>query len=311
MAAQTPNAPRSFSLTARDGYTLSAKRYDPADGDAEHHANILLGGATGVPQRFYQRFARYAAGQGFSVTTLDYRGVGLSAPSSLRGFRMSYLDWGELDLASAVDVLARENKPLFLVGHSFGGHALGLLPNHHELAAAFILGTGAGWSGWMPKSEALKVEFMWNVVFPPLVAIKGYLPWSKLGMGEDLPIGVYKDWKRWCRHPHYFFDDPAMGHLRARYADVTLPLVFATATDDPWAAPSSRDAFAKFYKNARLERRDIKPDSRTGPIGHMGYFRPACAPLWDDILSWLVRNKPERPPHTPASPGKATENEIH
>ncbi|WNQ02454.1 hypothetical protein ROJ25_06300, partial [Pseudomonas aeruginosa] len=25
------------------------------------------------------------------------------------------------------------------------------------------------------------------------------MAWSLLGMGDDLPLGVYRDWKRWCR----------------------------------------------------------------------------------------------------------------
>ena len=37
----------------------------------------------------------------------------------------------------------------------------------------------------------------------------GYLAWSHLGMGEDLPLEVYRHWKAWCRYPHYLFDDPA------------------------------------------------------------------------------------------------------
>ncbi len=24
------------------------------------------------------------------------------------------------------------------------------------------------------------------------------------------------------------------------------------------------------------------------PIGHMGYFRAACRPLWDETLDWLL-----------------------
>jgi predicted alpha/beta hydrolase len=57
---------------------------------------------------------------------------------------------------------------------------------------------------------------MWRVVAPALVRWKGYLPWSLLGMGEDLPLGVYRQWRRWCGYPHYFFDDPRRGRRDAR-----------------------------------------------------------------------------------------------
>ena len=224
-----------LALPATDGYPLSAYRYH-APGHA--HGNLLVAGATGVAQRFYRRFAEHAARQGFDVLTLDYRGIGESAPASLKGFAMSYLDWAYRDLAAAVELLGREERPLYWIGHSFGGHAIGLLPDHGRLAACYSFGSGAGWSGWMSRREALKVRLLWTLVLPPLVAWKGYMAWSLLGMGDDLPLGVYRDWKRWCRHPRYYFDDPAMRHLHQRYAAVRTPCLFAP----PWTIPGHRRA---------------------------------------------------------------------
>lgn len=280
-----------INLPARDGYPLVATRYHAA---GEARGNLLLAGATGVQQRFYRRFAEHAAWQGLNVLTLDYRGVGESAPATLKGFHMAYLDWAYQDLAAAVDLLGADALPLYWVGHSFGGHAIGLLPNHDRLAACYSLGSGAGWSGWMPRDEALKTRLLWSLVLPPIVAWKGYMAWSLLGMGDDLPLGVYRDWKRWCRHPHYYFDDPGMAHVAGLYASVRTPCVFATSVDDPWAPPRSRDAFVKGYSNAPLTRRDLHPPQGGEPIGHMGYFRAGSEPLWDDILKWLLAHAPQR-----------------
>jgi predicted alpha/beta hydrolase len=66
-------------------------------------SNIVVSSATGVPQAFYRRFSEYAAQLGYQVLTFDYRGVAKSAPRQLKGFKMSYLDWGTLDLAGAID----------------------------------------------------------------------------------------------------------------------------------------------------------------------------------------------------------------
>ncbi|MCA4128600.1 hypothetical protein LDY98_20365, partial [Pseudomonas aeruginosa] len=62
----------------------------------------------------------------------------------------------------------------------------------------------------------------------------------------------------------------------------------ATALDDPWAPPRSRDAFVEAYRNAPLETLDLRPDG--GPLGHMGYFRAGAEALWDDALRWLRRH---------------------
>ena len=93
-------APQPLQLLAADGYRLGALHY-PAAGQPK--ARLIVAGATGVPQRFYAHFASFAASQGVAVWTLDYRGVGLSRPPSLRGFRMNYLDWARLDLAALLD----------------------------------------------------------------------------------------------------------------------------------------------------------------------------------------------------------------
>ena len=279
-----------LTLVADDGYRLAAIRYS-AQGSLK--GNLIMAGATGVQQRFYRRFAEHASKQGFNVLTMDYRGIGASKPKSLKGFEMSYLDWGWLDLAAAVEHMDDGITPLYWVGHSFGGHALGLLPNHHRITAAYCFGTGAGWAWWMPRLEAFKVRLLWSCILPLIVAHKGYMAWSLLGMGDDLPKGVYKAWRRWCAYPHYFFDDPAMAAVVDRYARVHTPCMFANAVDDPWAPPVSRDAFIKGYRNAPLRVRDLHPDTKKQPIGHMGYFRPSAAPVWDELLEWLVSHKAE------------------
>jgi predicted alpha/beta hydrolase len=285
-----PATAETLILTARDGVTVTALRY-AARGPVRGH--LIVAGATGVPQLFYKAFAEFASAHGYSTLTLDYRGVGLSRPASLKGFRVAYLDWAHQDLAVAVETMAHDTLPLFMVGHSFGGHAFALLPNHERVARFYTFATGAGWHGWMPPAERLKVTFMWHIVGPLLVYLHGYLAWRRFGFGEDLPLGVYRDWKHWCAFPRYFFDDPAMPQIAARFARVTTPIVAANALDDLWASPASRDAFMSGYCNTPWRAVDIDPAQRgLGPIGHMGYFRRKSEPLWRDVLAWFGEHEP-------------------
>ncbi|MGC4396797.1 alpha/beta fold hydrolase [Hydrogenophaga sp. T2] len=287
MTASAADAIRAEPLTlhAADGYPLAALRYRSP---MPPRAHLVVGGATAVPQGFYKRFAQHVAAQGVDVLTLDYRGIGSSAPKTLKGFRMNYLDWGRLDLAAGVAAMRAPGVPLWLVGHSYGGHALGLLPHPEQVDAAYTFATGAGWHGWMPPLERLRVQFMWNVLGPVMTRVAGYLPWSRLGMGEDLPIDVYRQWRHWCRFPRYFFDDPQMREVTSRFDAVRFPIVAVNAIDDAWAPPASRDAFMAGYRNAPV--RAVTLDSRRsglGPIGHMGYFRPRAQPLWNEALAWF------------------------
>ncbi|WP_302174799.1 alpha/beta fold hydrolase [uncultured Hydrogenophaga sp.] len=286
MNAPTTTGERQ-TLVATDGYAIAATRYRPVQPHPRRPA-LVVAGATAVPQGFYRRFAEHAAARGYDTLTLDYRGIGLSAPETLKGFRMDYLDWGRLDLAAAVAAMQQDERPVVVVGHSYGGHALGLLPDPQQVMAAWTFATGAGWHGWMPPLERLRVLFMWRLLGPLMTRRAGYLPWSRLGMGEDLPLDVYRQWRHWCRFPRYFFDDPSMSPVTERFGQVRFPIVAVNALDDAWAPPASRDAFMAGYRRAPVRTITVDPRaSGIGPVGHMGYFRPQAQVLWNDALDWF------------------------
>ena len=275
-----------FKITTTDCFQLAAISYETAN----PIANIIIASATGVPQTFYRKFARFMAEKGYRTITFDYRGIGQSRTQPLKGFNASFTDWATLDLAAVVDEITQPEKQTFMVGHSFGGHAFGLLPNHHKVSGLYVFATGAGWRGWMPWSESMRVNAMWNVVLPALTHLKGYTPMSMLGMGEDLPYGVYRQWRQWCKFPHYFFDDPKVSmQMKEKFAEVTAPIVAANALDDLWALPKARNAFMQGYRNADVKLVDIPLTTTLPKIGHMGYFRAEAQPLWENVLHWIVQ----------------------
>lgn len=267
-------------IRAFDGYALGATRY-LTPGQARGH--LILAGATAVPQIFYRRFAEYVAARGYSVTTFDYRGVGRSAPDTLAGFVCDFTDWGRRDLAAVVEAESAPSRKLGLIAHSFGGHALGLLPNHHLLDGAWMFGTGSGWRGWMPGLEQLRVMVLWHVIGPLLVQRHGYLAWQRLGLGADLPLGVFRQWKRWSRFPRFFLDDPTEGDIVRNFSQVRTPFVAVNAHADRWGSPAARNALLSGYTNAQWRAIDIDAPR----LGHMDYFRPQAVDLWVAALDWF------------------------
>jgi predicted alpha/beta hydrolase len=281
-----------FSIACQDGTIIGATRFEPSQ---TIRAEILMAGATGVPQGFYRRFSEFANAQGFAVTTVDYRGIGASAPKTLKGYKMDYLDWGRQDLAATLETIcarypATASMPIAMIGHSYGGHGFGLMPNHAKVRAFYTFASGAGWAGHMPPMEQFKVNVLWNLLGPVVVPALGYMPGKFIG-GEDLPKDVYRQWRRWCSFPNYFFDDPKVPELKHLFAQVKTPILAATATDDLWAPPVSRDHFFRGYSGTMVTPLDIDPRTLgkiDGPqgIGHMGYFRKGREQLWADALAW-------------------------
>src|SRR6201984_726897 len=141
MAGAAPDDVFSDDITfpAADGYLLGATLFLPRTG-ARHHA-VLINSATAVPRKIYRGFAGYLAQRGCAVLTYDYRGIGGSRqvavggynrPKSLSGSSAPMPDGSARDVPPAVRWMSERYRglPLFYVGHSFGGQALGLLPNN-------------------------------------------------------------------------------------------------------------------------------------------------------------------------------------
>ena len=76
------------TLKAADGVPLAARIFAPA---GTPRGNVVIGGAMGVRQDYYGSFAAWLAGQGWRVTTFDYRGSGHSAPA--RGLASRGRSW--------------------------------------------------------------------------------------------------------------------------------------------------------------------------------------------------------------------------
>ncbi len=254
-------------------------------------ATVLLHPATAVTQAYYEAFAAWLAGRGFNVVTYDYRGTGRSRPHSLRGFKVTMSDWIDKDVAAVTRWAAERfpGLPLLAVGHSVGGHAVGLSPETARLQAAVLVASHAGAThtvrGW---AERLRVRFVLRVLAPLLCALFGYMPGKRVGLGEDLPRGVMLQWARWTALPRYFFDDPAVD-AATRMARVGIPLLVLGFDDDPWANPVAVDMLVSHLVKASVERRNIDPRAAGLPaVGHMGFFRRRCETvLWRQVADWL------------------------
>lgn len=281
-----------LTVTAPDGQRLAASLFEPgADGPARNGLSVQVNGATGVPRRYYATFASVLAGRGFTVLTYDYRGIADSRRSTgAPPPRM--LDWGRTDMPTIAAWL-RQNRPGLarcVVGHSFGGQILGLLPEASEIAAIVTIGAQHGyWRHW-DLPQQLYLPFWWYLLVPAIVAATGKLPGRLLGGAEDLPAGVARDWARWCRSRYYLIDD-AGRPLRPHNDRIRAALRLISFDDDATFGPRAGvDALAGFYPNARIERMHVAPaDWNLPQIGHFGFFRRGMPPRhWAELGDWLL-----------------------
>lgn len=279
------------TVPALDGYPLGATLHRPSRDPPLAFA--IVHAATATPARYYAPFAEALAEQGVAVLTYDYRGIGASRPTQLRGFNASMRDWINLDAEGATR-WARAyypGIPLLAIGHSLGGHAIGLCDGSRDLAGAALVSSGAAWIGHVQgAAERARVGTLLRVVGPALVLACGYVPMSQLGLGEDLPGPAFRDWANWISLRRYFFDDASLNAAQ-RFARVRAPVLLIGSDDDTWTPAVAIDELGFFFTAATVERRQFEQsETTTGKIGHAGFFRREHnVTLWPRLIEWLLQ----------------------
>lgn len=249
---------------------------------------VIVCSATAVARQYYRHYASALAAAGYAAVSFDYRGIGGSRPSTLRGMRVRMRDWGLQDMASVIDWALEngEHKNVFLVGHSVGGQVAGLLDNGAAVKAMLTVSAQSGHWRLQGGAQVWSVAFHVHVTFPLLVAIIGYMPWSWFGSAEDLPGGVASEWAHWCRDRNYLMGDESLP--LQRYQAFCAPVLAYSVDDDTWGTATSVDAMMAAYPN--VERRHLLPTEHgLSQLGHFGYFRKRSETVWQEGIEWLDR----------------------
>jgi predicted alpha/beta hydrolase len=276
----------TLRIPALDRFELAATLYEP--GGADNRSVVLINSATAVRREYYDGFARFLAAEGFTVLTYDYRGIGGSRPRRLAGFRARMRQWGEQDLAGALDWITDHLRPkrLLVAGHSVGGQIVGLAGNNHRIHALMMVASQSGWWGHWPVPSRYRIALTWYMI-PLVTRVYGYLP-GRFGTKEDLPAGVAREWARWGRRRSYLMESET---LRAGFQRLRIPLLAYSFTDDDYAPRPAVEGLLDFYSEADVYHRHIAPrDIGASAIGHFGFFRDKFREtLWRDAAAWLHR----------------------
>lgn len=283
--AEGLSAGERTAIAAADGTRLVAHRFRAA----RPVAVAVIGAALGVRQDFYFDFARYLATRGIDAWTFDYRGIGHSAPRSLRRFRATITDWAQRDYDAALRQAraALPAAPLFVVGHSLGAQLPALTPTGGAIDAMVAVAGGSGyWRGLAPALRPAMLAMVRGVA-PLAIPLAGYFPGRRLKMIGDLPAGVMRQWARWCMHPDYLVGVEA--GARDAYANARFEILSLSFSDDWMMTQRNIERLHAHFRAARRESRRITPAQAGGPVGHMGFFRSRHRDaLWAPAADWLL-----------------------
>ncbi len=277
--------PTEFTLTASDSYPIHCTVYAP---EKANQKVVLLNPANAVKQNYYAAFATYLAAQGYWVYTYDYRGIGKSKPPKLKGFEGTMSDWILKDYATVFAHILKKhhNDKKIVIGHSFGGQVMALIPESQHIDLGVMVASQIGyWKTWQGKGRRM----MWrlaHILLPITSKIWGYVP-AKIGLGQDLPKGVVLEWAKWIKSPDYLFD--FLPESKQRCQDFNSPLLVWSFEDDDYAPLVPVKGLLKYFPNTPTTHKHLKPaEINKKEIGHFGFYRKHFEDtLWANTLQYI------------------------
>lgn len=283
---------QNIQIICVDDYQLTGRFYQSQKKD-QKSIPVLIAPATGITANFYHSFATWLAEQGNDVLSFDFRGIGESLHGPLKHSKANIVQWGQLDLPAAIEYLltiTHANK-VILLGHSAGGQLTGIIPNYDKIAKVVAISSSSGYLKGLRGHTKQLAPIMFKGIFPVARYILGYGPTKMLGMGENLPKDVAKQWGEFCSKPGYVFN--AIGKTIPTTQDyhrkILQPITVLYSSDDEIATEANIKDLLRLYPNAQTAMFELNPNEFSyKSIGHMLMFKRSHQNLWPIIQSHLI-----------------------
>ncbi|WP_436869053.1 alpha/beta hydrolase family protein [Acinetobacter courvalinii] len=282
------NSVESFWISCKDGYQLAAQFYPVLNSDKSYP--ILICPATGITKNFYHAFAQWLNQQGYPVLSFDFRGIGESLHGALKDSTASINDWGIYDIPAAIEALLNRTQAekVIIVGHSAGGQLLGIASNYHKVAKVLAIAGSTGHVKGLKGKTKVLAPLMFNVIFPVSSFVKGYGATQFIGMGENLPKNVAKQWAEFCSKPGYVMNAIGKTIFEDYHQQIQCPITSFWATDDEIATHSNVKDLLRLYPNAQTKLIELNPQQLGyKQIGHMLMFKKSHQKIWPILESEL------------------------
>ncbi len=276
-------AAEDIRFTTKDGRTLAGRLLTPA---TKPRLAVVLHGGAGFPARFYQDFATwFSAAYQAAVLTYDYRDFGWSLNRPLVQSDACLSDWAITDQSAALSFLTGlfPAIPPRVIGHSLGGQWLAFHEKASCIDRAVAVASGPGYWRDHPWPMLARAAAFWWIFGPAAARLAGYMPGRALGLGADLPAGVYWEWRRLCLKPGYHRSEWGRAYPQPRLEEAKFQLTIVPIADDTMIAPHMVRKLPAFYPHAHIRETALDPQQLgLKSIGHGGAFlarNKACWPL--------------------------------
>jgi len=276
-----------LELITKDRVSLAVHLFRPEKSNGKL---LLINSATGVKQQVYFSFARFFSEHGFTVITYDYRGIGLSKPEKMKGYRASMRIWGSEDYKTLTQYIKTEfpEYKKYCLGHSVGALILGMNEDSIMFDEFIFVGTQNAFVGNLKLGTKVEAYLGFGIVQPLTTRLLGYFPANWFGLGESLPKNCAYDWRT------LILNRKSTNKLLEKIDDyskkLTQKVFVIRAEDDVWLTEKGvLSLLSNTYPNLRPSYRLVKTsESEKKEIGHINFFRSYNKKLWNIILNELT-----------------------
>lgn len=264
---------------------LSARLYRPA---SEPETVVVINNATGVPRDYYQHFARWlVAEHGMACLTYDYRDFGQSLTGPQRTSTVTMADWALIDIPAARTEMRRRfpQAKLWSVGHSLGAMLGPVQPDIDRIDRMICVCSGLVTLSDHPWPYRALAALFWYGHAPLAARALGYLPGKALGFGENLPAGVYWQWRKWCTASDSYLPEIGETLPAARWSTIGGPVDLFAFEDDQMVPPEAVWRLADLY-GPEARRHLLSPQEfGLSKVGHIGVFARRNAAVWPRLIA--------------------------
>jgi len=272
-------------VTTEDGWILKANQFLPPNSATTSKAVIVIFPAMGAHVRPYRFMASALASVGNIVLTVDPRGHGASTPHPKRGIDYGYDEILQQDIPAILVKVAdaHPSLPIFLMGHSLGGHLISAFAAENRNAVAGTITLTSPQLYYKILGLPTIVLF---TVFALISKLFGYLPGHHLGWGSPIAHRQTMDWVNWGLSGTFRGSDGR--DLEPLLKTTPTPNLCIGFTDDKrLATPKAVAAFSQMLPKAKTTYWSLSPEDLSAQtLGHFDHLRTG-AKLWPRINDWI------------------------
>jgi len=240
----------------------------------ETQAVFLMLPALGIRVKFYSKLADGLSAHGITTVLVEQRGNGESPYRPGDGSAFGLRDYLDTEIEAATQWVENNfsGVPIYIAGHSLGGHMASLAGalNHERYSGIVRLACGFPYYKDFPQPSSTFIRAM-ILGIPIMTRLLGYFPGNRLGFGGREYRDLMMDWRLWAKSGLY--ENHLFPGSEVAVAAYTKNVISIEFDQDTLAPDAALDRSTGQFKAAAITRLKLGREEQGEYLGHINWGR--------------------------------------